>query len=239
MIHVVNQSNRHLYARQMWDMYVARSHASPGPDGGDDLMVFDAAEADDLDDERAIYLLALDEHGRLEGAIRFRPTDDKSILFDRRPHLLAPDEAGLKGPETWEGVRVFTTPAFRRSCRRGHRGFPGLELAGREAALDRGARYAIGARLGACVEVSAASNARGLESLGEPIRLSYEVNDEDLEVFGSILAAQNMVEAARWASNDPSVLDVEEPAIAIARAKALFARLDLMAAGELQRWAGA
>ena len=232
-------------------------------------MVFDGAEVDDFDDERAVYLMALGDHGELQGAVRFRPTDDKSILFDKFPHLVAPDQPCLKGPQTWEGTRVFTTESFRKSRQPGQRGFFGLALAGREVALDHGASYAVGmmdvrmldrltppgpselrilglpaeysygVMVGTCVEVSAAGNARTLESLAEPVRLSYEVTEEDVEAFGSVTAVQRTVEAARWASHEDAVLSLKDPTRAVAHATALFAKHDFMAAGELSGWADA
>ena len=269
MIHIVNSSNRHLYARQIWEMYVERRKSFVERNGWDDLMVFDGAEVDDFDDERAVYLLALDDHGQLQGAVRFRPTDDKSILFDKYPHLIAPDQPNLKGPQTWEGTRVFTTEAFRKSRQPGQRGFFGLALAGREVALDHDAKYAVGmmdirmldkmtpvapaeirilglpaeysygVMVGTCVEVSAANNARTLESLAEPMRLSYEVTDEDVEAFGSIMATQRTVEAARWASHEDAVRSLKDPTRAVAHATALYAKHDFMATGELEGWTGA
>jgi acyl-homoserine lactone synthase len=259
MIHVVNQQNRHLYARQIWEMFVERRKSFVEGNGWDDLMVFEGAEVDDFDDERAVYLMALDDEGRLQGAVRFRPTDDKSILFDKFPQLIAPEYAALKGPATWEGTRVFTTEAFRKSREPGQRGFYGLALAGREVALDHGARHAVGmmdirmldkmtasaateikllglpceygygVMVGTCVEVSAASNERTLESLAEPMRLSYEVTDEDVEAFGSVMAVQRTVDAARVTSHDEGLEDLEDPTRTIAHVTALYAKHDFMA----------
>ena len=269
MIHIVNHTNRRLYARQIWEMHVERRKSFVERNGWDDLMVFDGAEVDDFDDERAVYLMALDDHGQLQGAVRFRPTDDKSILFDKYPQLIAPDQPNLKGPQTWEGTRVFTTEAFRQSRQPGQRGFFGLALAGREVALDHGAKQAVGmmdirmldkmtpsaaveiqvlglpaeygygVMVGTCVEVSAANNARTLESLAEPVRLSYEVTDEDVEAFGSVMAVQRTVEAARWASHEDAVQSLKDPIRAVAHATALFARHDFMVAGTFEGWTGA
>jgi N-acyl-L-homoserine lactone synthetase len=268
MIHIVSETNRHLYARQIWDMYVERRKSFVERNGWDDLMVFDGAEVDDFDDERAVYLMALDDGGQLQGAVRFRPTEDKSILFDKYAHLIAPDQPSLKGPETWEGTRVFTTDAFRRSREPGQRGFFGLALAGREVALDHRAKnavgmmdirllermtpaapaeirmlglpaqYGYGVMVGTCVEVSAANNARTLESLAEPMRLSYEVTDEDVEAFGSLMAVQRTVESARWASADETSEQLKDRTRAVAHATALFAKHDSLAASELQGWDG-
>lgn len=266
MIHIVNASNRHLYARQIWEMFVERRKTFVERNGWDDLMVFDGAEVDDFDDERAVYLMALDDEGGLQGAVRFRPTDDKSILFDKYPHLIAPDQPELKGARTWEGTRVFTTEAFRRSREPGQRGFFGLALAGREVALDHGAsravgmmdirllermtpaapaeikilglpaEYAYGVMVATCVEVSAANNARTRESLAEPMRLSYEVTDDDIDAFGSLMAVQRTVESARWTSPDQAHEALRDPARAIAHATALYAKHDFMTAQELEGW---
>ena len=269
MIHIVNHTNRHLYARQIWEMYVERRKSFVERNGWDDLMVFDGAEVDDFDDERAVYLMALGDEGQLQGAVRFRTTEDKSILFDRYPQLIAPGEPSLKGPLTWEGTRVFTTEDFRQSRQPGQRGFFGLGLAGREVALDHGAKYAVGmmdirlfdkmtgsaaseirilglpaeyaygVMVGTCVEVSAANNARTLESLAEPVRLSYEVTDEDVQAFGSVMAVQRTVEAARWASHEEAACSLRDPNRAVAQATALFAKHDFRAAAEFQGWSGA
>ncbi len=269
MIHIVNHSNRHLYARQIWEMYVERRKSFVERNGWDDLMVFDGAEVDDFDDERAVYLMALGDDGELQGAVRFRTTEDKSILFDKYPHLIAPDQPSLKGAQTWEGTRVFTTEAFRKSRQPGQRGFFGLGLAGREVALDHGARYAVGmmdirlldkmaptasseiqilglpatygygVMVGTCVEVSAAGNERILESLAEPMRLSYEVTDEDVRAFGSLMAVQRTVEAARWASHEEAANSLSDPSRAVAHATALFAKHDFMATDEFHGWTDA
>lgn len=256
MIHVVRQSNRHLYARQLWELSQLRRAAPPRSPGWDALMVFDAAVVDELDDARAVYLMALDDDGALLGVTRARPTDDGSVLYDRRPDLIAPDQASLKGEDTWEGVRVFTTPGFRCSDRPGQRGLFGLALASREAALDAGARrmvgvmdvrmlegltavetvevkllglpaqYDCGVMVAACVEVSAKGNARALESLAEPLRLSFEVTDEDVAVFGSVIRVQEMVDTARGITLDPATAAAWDRDQAIAEAEALFARHD-------------
>lgn len=268
MIHIVNQSNRHLYARQIWDMNVVRHRSSVRPGDWDGLTVFDGAPIDDMDDERAVYLMALDDDGALQGAVRARPTDDKSLLFDRYPHLVAPDQPDLRGTQTWEGSRVFTTDAFRTSRQPGHRGFLGLNLASREVALDAGAsrivgmidvrgldrltpiapagirilglpaEYGYGVMVGASVEVSTSSIACALQHLAEPVRISYEVSDDDLASFGSLAAVQQTVEAARWTSHDEAETSLRDADRAIAEAKALFAQHDLMSAGELEGWTG-
>ncbi len=266
MIHIVNQTNRHLYGRQLWDLFVERRKSSIMRNGWDDLTVFDGAEVDDFDDERAVYLMALEDDGRLLGAVRARPTDDKCILFDRYPRLIAPGQPSLAGPQTWEVVRVFTTDRFRESSMPGQRGFFGLALASREVALDAGATRMVtimdvrrldqlpsveiwilglpadcgyGAMVGATVAVSAANNARTLEGLAESVRISYEISDDDVTVFGSVRAAQNAVEAARWMSHDEAAESLKDPVRAIAEAAALFARHDVMIDGVFQRQAGA
>ena len=266
MIHIVKQTNRHLYPQQVWEMFVERKKSFVDRNGWDDLMVFDGAEVDEFDDERAVYLMALDGEGRLQGAVRSRPTDDKSILLDKFPHLIAPDQPSLKGPETWEGTRVFTTESFRRSREPGQRGFFGLALASREVALDGGAKrmigmmdvrmlerlapaapvdiqilglpaeYGHGVMVGTCVEVSEENNARTLESLGEPARLTHEVTEEDIDTFGSLSAVQTAVEVARWASRHEGGPSRDDATRAIAQITALYAKYDFMVEPRQVSW---
>jgi hypothetical protein len=69
------------------------------------------------------------------------------------------------------------------------------------------------------------------------MRLSYEVTDEDVETFGSLMAVQRTVEAARWAFADETE-QLEDRTRGVAHATALFAKHDSLAASELQGWDG-
>lgn len=115
MIHVVTHANRALYTdaleqmhRARWQYYVEDRHwtelqamqSDPGH------------ERDELDDERAVYLLALSDQGDLQGSMRLRPTDDKSLLFGRFGELVAESDCKA-GARVWEITRLFRAPAYR------------------------------------------------------------------------------------------------------------------------------
>ena len=227
MIHIVTAENRHLYGRQLWAMFEGRRLAFVERCGWNDLMVFDGAELDDSDDERAVYLLALDADEDLLGAVRARPTEDRCILADRFPELIADGQPPMKGPDVWEATRVFTTPLYRDTRQKGHQLLPLLALAAGEVTFDHGATRLVGmvdmeywsarsdgaahvqmtglpARypyglVGGTVGYLSAEVLEGLrEALALNVRASYRVEDEDFEALGSLAAVQRVVdEAAR------------------------------------------
>jgi acyl-homoserine lactone synthase len=116
MIHIVTAANRALYAeplremhRLRWDFYVEQRNWR-------DLRALQTEpgfEYDQYDDDRAIYLLALSPEGAVEGAMRLRPTDDKSLLFDRFPNLVDADYRG--DARLWEITRLMRAPDYRGS----------------------------------------------------------------------------------------------------------------------------
>lgn len=144
MIHIVTSANRHLYRRQVWAMFEGRRLAFVERCGWADLMVFDGAEVDDCDDERAIYQLALNADEDLLGAVRVRPTEDHGILADKFPELIAEGQPPMKGPDVWEATRVFTTPLYRETRQKGDHLLPLLALAAKEACFYGGAERAVG-----------------------------------------------------------------------------------------------
>jgi N-acyl-L-homoserine lactone synthetase len=105
MLHVVTGANRHLYGtqltqmhRQRYELFVLRR--------GWNLPVRDGGEYDEGDDERAVYLLALDRAGDCRGSMRLRPADDFSYLIDRMPEWVDGDPQALRqDPNLWEIAR--------------------------------------------------------------------------------------------------------------------------------------
>jgi N-acyl-L-homoserine lactone synthetase len=105
MLHVCNCDNRHLYSRQLSEMHRQRYELFVKVKGWN-LPVRDGGEYDEGDDDRAVYLLALDGEGRCYGSIRVRPADDFSMVIDRMPHHVAGDAKALrKDPGLWEMAR--------------------------------------------------------------------------------------------------------------------------------------
>ena len=251
MIHVVTAANRPLYTEQLWAMFQVRKQHYIEDRGWGELWDFGGVEVDDFDDDRAVYLLELGPQAELWGFLRVRPTDDRSILVDKFPHLIGPGQPQLKGPEAWEGSRIFAMPGAgdpRVTMMR-------LHLASDEVALRAGVKrmtafidtynyphlsdgsaeflmtgppqpYRYGVMVGLRREISEASIARLRDSLAEPTRVAFQVTEEDLEVHGTLQAEQAAIDAARLADPGEAKVDQATPAKTKARIAALYARHD-------------
>lgn len=114
MIHVVTANNRHLYRAQLSEMHQLRRVHFVEERGWKDMTVIDGGEYDQFDDERCVYVLALDVQAKVMGGMRTRPTDDKCMLTDIFPDLIGPDQPPMCGPDVWELSRIFTTRAGRQ-----------------------------------------------------------------------------------------------------------------------------
>ena len=251
MIHVVTCANRHLYADQLLSMYQVRRQHYIEDRGWGELWDFGGVEIDDFDDERAVYLLELDAEGGLAGFLRVRPTDDRSILVDKFAHLIGPGQPQMKGPEAWEGSRIFAMPGVQDARVTMMR----LHLASDEVALEAGAKrmtafidvhnyphlsdgsaeflmtgppqpYRYGVMVGLRREIDEASIARLRDSLAEPARVSYLVTEEDLCAHRSLAAVQRAIDAARRADAGEARVDQATPAKTRARITALYVRHD-------------
>lgn len=226
MIHVVTSENRHLYGPQLWAMHEQRRLQCVEKNGWVDLVVLDGGEIDDYDDSRAIYLLGFDDAMALEVGLRLRPTDDRCMLADKFPHLIAPDESPKKGPDIWEASRLFTTEAYRRrkGAGRGERVFEAWAAA-MELGLAHGVSrfvgmidmqlypgimnspidtrlvglprpYAYGVVAGSEIVLSRALLNRVLEALGREGSIGYHVDGLDMMAFGDLGAVQRQVKRA-------------------------------------------
>jgi len=142
MIHMVGGGNRALYASQLAEMYRLRKVHFVDERGWRALQVQDDEERDAYDDARALYFLALDRFGRIEVSMRARPTDDRSMLADIFPHLVAPGGEPVNAPGVWEISRIFATRTARG--RRGLLRRAELFLATVEAACAAGVRRLVG-----------------------------------------------------------------------------------------------
>ena len=105
MIHICTAQNRHLYADQLRTMHRQRYELFVKIKRWN-LAVRDEGEYDEGDDDRAVYLLSLDEGGSCFGSIRVRPADDFSMVIDRMPHHVQGDAQALReDPGLWEMAR--------------------------------------------------------------------------------------------------------------------------------------
>jgi N-acyl-L-homoserine lactone synthetase len=254
MIHVVTAENRHLYSRQLWEMFKTRKRHYVDERGWGELWQFSGAELDDSDDERAAYLMDLGPDEELCGFVRIRPTDDHSILVDKFPYLVDPGLLPLKGPKTWEGARIWVDGAVRNA----HSGMHRLLTACAEHILAAGgtrllafvdvhnfphiadgaleftmtgppAAYRYGVMVGVKHELSEEAVGRMRDSLGEPGPLTYVVDDEDIARHGRLARVQEEVDLARDADLGTAKVDFATPAKTKARINALYAQHDAAA----------
>lgn len=116
MIHLVCSANASLYQRELeamhrlrWRIYVEergwRALRDMQPQAG--------LERDCYDDERAHYLLAIDEGGAVVGGMRVRPTDDRSLIGDAFSHLVEDAQVLCGSPKIWELTRLMRAPSSR------------------------------------------------------------------------------------------------------------------------------
>lgn len=251
MIHVVNADNRRLYTHQLWEMFQVRKRHYVDERGWGELWQFADAELDDSDDERAVYLMDLDETEELRGFVRIRPTDDHSILVDKFPYLVDASLLPLKGPQTWEGARIWADGAERNVHAAMHR----LLTACAEYILGAGGRrllifidvhnfphladgalefrmtgppapYRYGTMVGARLELTHEVAGRMRDSLNEPYPLTYSVDEEDIAMHGSLAKVQREVDLARSADLGTAKVDLATPSKTQARINALYARHD-------------
>jgi len=113
MIHVITAKNHHVYAEALTEMHRLRRMHFVEERGWSGLMVRDGGEYDAYDDDKTVYLLSLDQDGRVGCSMRMRPAETGSILTDVFPHLVAADEPPLARPDVWEISRYFAAPHCR------------------------------------------------------------------------------------------------------------------------------
>jgi acyl-homoserine lactone synthase len=251
MIHVITAANRHLYARQTWEMFQIRKRHYIDERGWSELWRFGDAELDDSDDERAVYIMALGRSEEVTGFVRIRPTDDHSILVDKFPYLIDPGLMPLKDEDTWEGSRIW----FDATAGDPHAGMHRLLTAAAEYILSTGGKrllafidvhnfphiadgalefkmtgppapYRYGTMVGMVHAVSDEQVNRMCDSLAETRPLVYVAEDEDLEVHGSVARLQAEVDLARQADHVAARIDLSTPAKTMAAISASFARHD-------------
>jgi acyl-homoserine lactone synthase len=233
MIHIVTSENRHLYGPQLWAMHEQRREQCVEKNGWVDLVVLDGGEIDDFDDSRAIYLLGFDDQMRLEVGLRLHPTEERCMLADKFPHLIAPGETPKKGPDVWEATRLFTTAVYRaqKGPGRGARVFevwaaamelalvnnierfvgmidmslyPGIMNSPIDTRLVGLPRpYEYGVVAGSEIALSYALLDRVREAIGIDGQVGYHVDQLDLRAFGGLAAVQRQVIRAQIPQFDP------------------------------------
>ncbi len=110
MIHLIHARNRHLYATQLAEMHRQRHEHFIGERGWP-LTAIDGGEYDEYDDADAAYLVGFSTEGEVAVSVRFRPTEQTSLIADVFPHLISPTEQPVKGPAMFEATRYCARAA--------------------------------------------------------------------------------------------------------------------------------
>lgn len=114
MIHIVTHANRARYAVQIEQMHKIRYEFYVRERGWTDLERGDGLEIDEYDDEDAVYLMHLDHEGNVDGSYRVYPTEKRSLLADKFPHLVI-DRDVPAGGRIYEITRFFLSQSARRA----------------------------------------------------------------------------------------------------------------------------
>ncbi|MGQ2906024.1 MAG: acyl-homoserine-lactone synthase [Neoaquamicrobium sediminum] len=115
--HVINKTNRHLYAKDFWDeyfrlrhqIYVIEKRWREGDENGH--------ERDEFDNDNATYIIGLDGSRIVAGA-RLLPTHLPNLVSEHFAHMC--EEKGVPYRPDWaDWTRMFVVPDGRSSSRRG------------------------------------------------------------------------------------------------------------------------
>ncbi|WP_313804312.1 acyl-homoserine-lactone synthase [Sphingobium sp.] len=106
MIHLISKNNCALYPDEIRDLHQARAEVFVNQLGWD-LRVRDGLEHDEYDDERASNIIGFSTENRVVMGLRFRPTDDCSMLLDHFSHVLPAGIRPIDDGRTWELSRGF------------------------------------------------------------------------------------------------------------------------------------
>lgn len=89
MHYVIDRRNRAAYTAQIEEMYRLRHRIYVKGRGWSALAKPDGREIDQFDTDDAVYLLGLDEDGRVQSGVRLVPTTGPHLMRDVFPHALS------------------------------------------------------------------------------------------------------------------------------------------------------
>ncbi len=108
MIYLVNGADAGRYSRWIDEMHLIRAKVFRDRLGWD-VQVEDGREVDRFDGENPLYILSVDDRGRVEGSLRLLPTIGPNMLRDVFPSLLGPEET-VESATIWESSRFSLDP---------------------------------------------------------------------------------------------------------------------------------
>lgn len=113
MIHVVTGDNQHLYGPQLDEMFRLRHEYFIEAHGWDALESINGREVDEFDDGDVVYLLNLDQDGKVLSAYRLNPSLGPNLLADKLHSYV--DGTPPKSEFVWDLSRWIITKSHRRS----------------------------------------------------------------------------------------------------------------------------
>lgn len=109
MIYIVDNDNRNAFAAQLEEMHRIRHNIYVGRRGWKALARPDGREIDQFDTPETVYLLGLDDAGRVQSGLRLNPTTGPHLIRDVFPHAVTFSEIPVS--ETiYEFTRYFVVP---------------------------------------------------------------------------------------------------------------------------------
>lgn len=109
MIHLINNQNRAAYRTQLEEMFRIRHDIYVGRRGWKALERPDGRDIDQFDKEDTIYLLGLDDVGRVCSGLRLNPTTGPHLINTLFPHAVTRREIPV-GDNIHEFTRYFVVP---------------------------------------------------------------------------------------------------------------------------------
>lgn len=110
MIYAIDRDNRHLYTDQIEEMFRLRHRLYVEGRGWKALARPDKREIDQFDTDDAVYLLGIDDIGRVTSGIRLLPTTGPHLIRDVFPHAVQwaniPEDDAI-----YEFTRFFVVPS--------------------------------------------------------------------------------------------------------------------------------
>lgn len=177
MLHLVSSTNKDLYSAEIEDLHRSR-RAVFVDELGWNLPVENGMEFDEYDDGRACNIVGFSAEHEVVMGLRFRPTDDCSMLVDHFAHVLPAGIRPINDSTTWELSRGFCR---ERGVRRHHLRrkaacmIAPLEIAYR-AGIDRCVGFTDVRMLSFCIGVGWKLNVLGAPAhYGEGDAVAYEV----------------------------------------------------------------
>lgn len=109
MIYVVDAENRAAFSAQLDEMFRIRHDIYVGRRGWKALAKPDGRDIDQFDMPETVYLLGLDDAGRVQSGLRLNPTTGPHLIRDVFPHAVGFADIPV-GDDIYEFTRYFVVP---------------------------------------------------------------------------------------------------------------------------------